>query len=180
MTRLLRSSQMNPRTGAWSVHGLTRLLVVGVMASSVPVACEDKAEQAADRWTDGSMPSNMPVPLPWFTEEQVAVGEQLYMSNCAECHGQYAEGAEEWKAMGPDGKRRPPPLNGTAHAWHHPVADLRAVFMANNHGSEDGEPSRQDELTGEDALAIIAWLQSLWPDETYAKWHYSHHRDEWH
>lgn len=158
----------------------TRAVFVGILATLVVVACKEKAVETNERWTDESLPANMPVPLPWFTEVQVAAGERLYRSNCAACHGKNAEGEDDWRAMRPDGKRPPPPLNGTADAWHHSVHDLRGTFMSGDHGVDEGVPSRQNELTDEDALAIIAWMQSLWPDEVYAKWHYRHHRDKWH
>ena len=159
---------------------LMRTFLVALAATLGLVACEDEAVETTERWTNKSLPSNMPVPLPWFTDEQVVSGARLYQTNCAECHGKKAEGEEDWQGIGPDGKRPPPPLNGSAHASHHSVNDLRAVFMADDHGAQDGEQSRKAKLTDQHALAIIAWMQSLWPDEVYSKWHYRHHRNQWH
>lgn len=157
-----------------------RTAAAGIVASLALAGCEDRAVETADRWTDESLPANLPVPLPWYTQQQVAAGKRLYRSRCAECHGENAEGAPNWRGVGPDGTRPPPPLNGTAHAWRHPLTELRAVFMSIDHGGEGVTVPRKNSFSDEEALAIIAWLQSLWPREIYAKWHYERHRDRWH
>ena len=65
-------------------------------------------------------------------------GQQLFRANCAVCHGWNAEGTVvDWKKP-IDGKYPPPPLNGTAHTWHHPLSQLRRVVK---HGTAElGQP----------------------------------------
>jgi len=59
-----------------------------------------------------------------FNQEQVAKGEKLFNEKCIKCHKQYAEGEPYWQRKDKDGKFPPPPLDGTAHAWHHPMEVL--------------------------------------------------------
>ena len=55
----------------------------------------------------------------------IAIGKDVFEANCVVCHGQEARGlVSNWKVKGADGKYPAPPLNGTAHAWHHSPAQL--------------------------------------------------------
>jgi mono/diheme cytochrome c family protein len=58
----------------------------------------------------------------WYTGNQVKRGAAVFAQNCAECHGANADATPNWRETTPDGKYPPPPLNGTAHAWHHSLA----------------------------------------------------------
>ncbi|MEJ2362733.1 MAG: cytochrome c [Gammaproteobacteria bacterium] len=101
---------------------------------------------------------------------QIQRGHQLFEQNCAACHGANAQGAANWSKPGPDGKYPPPPLNGTGHAWHHPK---RALILTIQHGTirlGGNMPAWQGRLSIQDSEDIIAWFQSLWPDELYAAW----------
>lgn len=103
----------------------------------------------------------------WYGREEVELGRQLYAQHCAQCHGVGAQGAANWQKPGPDGKMPPPPLNGTGHAWHHPMRDLVSVIQ---NGTPGNMPAWRDKLSGDDTRAVIAWFQSLWPGEIYAAW----------
>ncbi len=102
----------------------------------------------------------------WFAPAHAAAGGPLYLEHCASCHGAQGEGAPQWHEPGPDGSLPPPPLNGTGHAWHHPLKALHAT-IANGQGKM---PGWRDTLDTAEILAIIAWFQSQWPDEIYAAW----------
>ncbi|HDP88838.1 MAG TPA: cytochrome c [Thioalkalivibrio sp.] len=105
----------------------------------------------------------------WYSEDQVRRGAAVFEQNCAVCHGAGAEGADNWQYRGPDGKFPPPPLNGTAHAWHHPLAQL--FHMVKNGTQPAGNmPAWGGTLSDEEMIAAIAWFQSLWPDEVYQAW----------
>ena len=60
----------------------------------------------------------------WYTMSQVEAGRPLYATHCAVCHGADGSATAEWRTPGPDGHYPPPPLNGTAHTWHHPLEQL--------------------------------------------------------
>ncbi|MBY4677572.1 c-type cytochrome [Marinobacterium arenosum] len=106
----------------------------------------------------------------WYTVEQRDAGLALFRRHCAQCHGENAEGTADWKTPDADGSYPPPPLNGSAHAWHHPLAMLHKVI------AEGGAPyggrmlAWQGELTEAEMLKVIAGFQSFWPDAIYQRW----------
>jgi mono/diheme cytochrome c family protein len=100
----------------------------------------------------------------------VARGGELFRQHCAACHGAKAEGAPIWQKAGPDGKYPPPPLNGTAHAWHHPMAALKRTIRDGTQRLGGNMPGWRDKLSDADIEAIIFWFQSFWPDELYRAW----------
>lgn len=56
----------------------------------------------------------------WYTQQQFELGKQVFTANCAQCHGGKGQGlVEDWKTPNPNGQFPAPPLNGTAHTWHH-------------------------------------------------------------
>jgi len=106
----------------------------------------------------------------WYTPEQVIQGKVLYGKHCAECHGPIAASTSEWRKTDKDGNYPPPPLNGTAHAWHHPLPLLRLTLRDGGFEFGGKMPPFRDKLSAPEIDTVIAWFQSLWPDETYARW----------
>ncbi len=96
----------------------------------------------------------------------VARGGRLYERHCAACHGTGAVGAPEWHRPDAQGRFPPPPLNGSAHAWHHPKAHLITIVR----DGAQGMPAFGTTLAEGQIIDIIHWFQSLWPDELYAVW----------
>ncbi len=98
-------------------------------------------------------------------------GNALFQQHCAVCHGQNAQGlVSNWQQRDADGKLPPPPLNGTAHAWHHPVQGLAHTIKNGTLSIGGSMPGWKDKLSDDDIFAIIIWISSLWPDEIYAAW----------
>ena len=60
----------------------------------------------------------------WFNQAVVDYGAGLFQQNCAVCHGANAEGTSDWKKTDANGNYPPPPLDGSAHAWHHSIPQL--------------------------------------------------------
>lgn len=102
----------------------------------------------------------------WYSEEQVQIGEAVFQAECAVCHGDQAQGAERWQQQGDDGYFPPPPLNGTAHAWHHPKDELRMIIR----DGRNNMPGFAGRLDDDEIDAAIAWFQSHWSDAVYDAW----------
>ena len=101
----------------------------------------------------------------------VAAGEKLFRRNCAVCHGWNAEGTvANWSEPGVDGKMPPPPLNGTAHTWHHPRSGLMLAIRQGTVRIGGNMPAWKDKLNDTQISAIIDYLISLWPEEVYQAW----------
>lgn len=107
----------------------------------------------------------------WYTTAQVRRGARLFEDNCALCHGANAQGpAQDWRQRLADGSFPPPPLNGTAHTWHHPLPVLLRVIEQGGvplGGKMPGFAATMDEAQ---MLAVIAWFQNHWSDEIYRHW----------
>lgn len=105
------------------------------------------------------------------TSEQLAVGDKVFQANCQVCHGVKARGVvKDWQKKLADGAYPAPPLNGTAHAWHHnDKALLRSINMG---GAAIGGimPAFKDKLSQEERQAVLAYIKSLWPEALYKSW----------
>ena len=129
---------------------------------------------AAGQWVSASASSSsasLPIEGRWYTEAYVGIGEPLYQQHCAVCHGDQGQGlAADWKKRLADGSYPPPPLNGTAHTWHHSMSVL--VRTIQRGGAEFGGkmPAFAGRLSTAESLAIIAYLQNWWPEEIYQAW----------
>ena len=133
------------------------LLFVGGLSS-----CSEEPTTASSTATDASR---------WYGDSQLAKGAEVFATNCALCHGDEAQGlTADWRQKLDDGSFPPPPLNGSAHAWHHPRSVLLQVI--NNGGAAFGGqmPAFANVLEDEEKLSAIAYFQSFWSDEIYEQW----------
>ena len=106
----------------------------------------------------------------WYASQHVSQGDKVFQENCAVCHGKEGEGAPDWKKIGHDGKYPAPPLNGSGHAWHHPLKMLFHVVKNGTPGGQGGMPAWGTKLSKDEMIAAIAWFQSKWPDQIYSAW----------
>lgn len=102
--------------------------------------------------------------------EKIRHGEVLYQTHCANCHGKNGEGAPDWRNRGADGKFPPPPLDDTAHAWHHSTKTLTGMIRDGSQPGTGNMPSWKDKLSDQDILDVTDWIKSLWSDEIYDTW----------
>ena len=144
------------------------LLIVAF--SAVIASCSEESPEPPTKWSEQPLPANIPIKPRWYTQAQVDQGETLFRKNCAICHGQNAEGTSDWKKRDTEGFLPPPPLNGTAHAWHHSRDILRKVVREGGANFGGKMPGFMNLLTDQQIDNIIAWLQSHWGDETYRRW----------
>ena len=106
----------------------------------------------------------------WFNQEIVEFGSGLFQQNCAQCHGSNAEGTRDWKKRDANGNFPPPPLDGSAHAWHHSIGQLARSIKQGGIRLGGVMPAFGDKLSDQEVLALIAFFQSKWPDEVYQVW----------
>lgn len=106
----------------------------------------------------------------WYSSEQVQRGERLFQQNCAACHGRNAEATPNWKQTDADGNYPPPPLNGSAHAWHHDLEILRRTIRQGGVPLGGVMPAFEEQLSAAEIDSVIAFFQSRWPDDVYSKW----------
>jgi len=106
----------------------------------------------------------------WYTPAQVASGADLYQAYCAACHGADGSATAEWRTPDANGVYPPPPLDGSAHTWHHPLVMLEQTIDEGGAKFGGVMPGFGAVLDHDERLAIIAWCQSLWSDEIYARW----------
>jgi protein-disulfide isomerase/mono/diheme cytochrome c family protein len=106
----------------------------------------------------------------WYSQADVDRGSILFKQNCSSCHGANAEGTLDWKKTDSNGKYPPPPLNGTAHAWHHSKKLLKKTILEGGAKLGGLMPPFGDKLSDQDIDAVIAFMQSKWTDDVYQKW----------
>jgi len=88
---------------------------------------------------------------------QAAHGRELYDKNCAACHGPSGRGLPGWQYQ----PRAAPPLDSSAHAWHHEDDQLLAMIL-DKPAPDSVMPAWRGVLTREDALDVIAYIKTLW------------------
>lgn len=103
-------------------------------------------------------------------QDEIELGGQLYLGNCAVCHGQRGQGNPAWRTKGPDGRYPPPPHDSTGHTWHHSDGLL---FRIAKHGGaslnilnfQSGMPAFEGVLKDSEIKAVILYLKTLWGPE---------------
>ncbi len=106
----------------------------------------------------------------WYSKANLEQGKILFKNNCAVCHGNAAQGANNWQQPFADGTYPPPPLDGTAHTWHHPMSVLKSQISEGSLEYGGKMPSFKEKLSEAEILSIIAYFQNKWPPEVYEAW----------
>lgn len=120
--------------------------------------------------TDSSISKNDPDTNRWYTKQQVNNGDVIYQKHCASCHQPDASGSTDWRQKTVDGKYPPPPLNGTAHTWHHPMDTLKRTIRMGGVPLGGSMPAFESRLNDQEIEETLAWIQSHWPDRIYNAW----------
>ena len=88
-----------------------------------------------------------------------------------ECHGAEGRGqAGDWRVRDADGHYPPPPLDDSAHAWHHPTAVLLEVIREGSPQGQGKMPAWKGKLTEQEMQDVVAYIKSLWSDPVYRLW----------
>jgi mono/diheme cytochrome c family protein len=102
--------------------------------------------------------------------DTLALGEQVYKSQCAVCHGVNLEGQANWRQRKPDGKLPAPPHDASGHTWHH---DDETLFALTKYGLSalvgrsipTDMPAYEGVLSDEQIRAALAYIKSRWPED---------------
>jgi S-disulfanyl-L-cysteine oxidoreductase SoxD len=104
---------------------------------------------------------------------QIALGKQVYLANCASCHGINGEGQRPAAPLERDetGRYPAPPHDDTGHTWHHD--DDLLINIIRNGGVGDpvnfyDMPAYRGKLTDVEINAVVAYIKTLWTDEQRA------------
>jgi len=103
-------------------------------------------------------------------EETLTLGRQVYVAECASCHGIEGEGQFPDAPMQPDetGRLGAPPHNGDGHTWHHDDNLLINYVIEGGQGNPAQfypMPAFDETLSQEEIKAVIAYIKSLWSEE---------------
>jgi mono/diheme cytochrome c family protein len=149
-----------------------RLMILLSTVATLAAGCsEDKSPRAA---IQPSAPTPVVASVPHGLDAaRVARGAEIYKANCATCHGDKAQGAPNWAKKGPDGQFPPPPLDAQGHAWRHPMSMLVMTVKEGTVKKGGGMPAWAGILKDDDIESVLAYVQSLWPEETYKSWKFT-------
>lgn len=117
-----------------------------------------------------TVPSATRLSLSPLDPGQVARGRQVYLQNCAVCHGANAQGAANWQKPDARGNLPPSPHDDHGHTWRHGDRELAEIIRNGlrdvfNKTPELTMPPFKDRLSDEEIAAVIAYFKSLWSPE---------------
>ncbi|MGB3713135.1 MAG: cytochrome c [Candidatus Promineifilaceae bacterium] len=110
-------------------------------------------------------------PLSTLVPNEIAVGQEVYAENCAECHGENLEGEADWQQQNEDNSYRSPPHDISGHTWHHgdrvliESIELGGTRLPDNIGGSSNMPAFGASLTEEEIKAVLTYIKSAWPED---------------
>ena len=143
-------------------NGVTRFIPIGIVAMSALAGTSILLHLTSSTSAQILKPEDPDI---------VALGKQVYATNCASCHGTNLEGAPNWKLPDKDGLFPAPPHDETGHTWHHSeklLFDLTKYGLAKVAGLKDRKsnmPVYENVLSDEDIIAVLSFIKSSWPEE---------------
>lgn len=149
------------KTPVWAVTSVALLVTItGCTSQPLPNAAPPAA----------TSPTATSISLSALDPNQVAQGRQVYLQNCASCHGQQAEGTANWQQTDARGNLPPPPHDDSGHTWRHPDAQLAEIIRNGlrdpfNKTPELTMPPFQDRVSDEEIVAVVTYFKSLWSSE---------------
>ncbi|MCW9045223.1 MAG: cytochrome c [Alphaproteobacteria bacterium] len=99
----------------------------------------------------------------------VQSGEEIYVDQCASCHGANLEGQDKWREPMENGKLPAPPHDETGHTWHHAdelLIDLtkRGPAAIVGTGYDSDMPGFKGVLSDQQIVAVLSYIKSQWPE----------------
>lgn len=97
-------------------------------------------------------------------------GQEVYLSQCAACHGAEGEGQFPDNPLEPDttGRLGAPPHDETGHTWHHDDDLLIRIIKDGGMGTAERfytMPEFGSQLSDAEMYAVLAYIKTMWTDE---------------
>lgn len=103
----------------------------------------------------------------------VIVGKPLYEQHCASCHGAKMEGQPNWRIRMANGRLPAPPHDDSGHTWHHSDQVLLNITLNGllpgvtaPPGYQSDMPAYKDILSEQQARAVLAYIKTLWSEQS--------------
>ena len=150
----------------------TPSILVVLLAVFVLSACEKTTEPVGAQTPASGDASSDEAPLDRNLDPvKIVRGRAIYEKNCAECHGTNGKGQPgDWRVRDAKGMYPPPPLDDSAHAWHHPTKVLMEAIRDGSPGGEGNMPAWKGKLSEQEMQDVVVYIKSLWPDPVYRIW----------
>ena len=108
--------------------------------------------------------ANASISLKPQDKTMILQGRNVYVQNCASCHGTKLEGQKDWMSRLPNGMMPAPPHDVTGHTWHH---SDNYLFLITKYGVEEilGEkypnnmPAYKDILTDDEIISALSYIK---------------------
>ena len=106
--------------------------------------------------------------------ELVALGQQVYQTQCASCHGVNLEGEVDWDQPSVDGLLKAPPHDETGHTWHHNNAYLIDSIVEGGmrlpaSSGTSPMPAYKNILSPQEIGAVLSYIESTWSADILAQ-----------
>lgn len=150
----------------------TNISILAVLLAGLALgACDKQPEPIADQLKALDETADTPPPDRNLDSAQAARGRAVYAQNCLQCHGAEGKGqAGDWRIRDAAGRFPPPPLDDSAHAWHHPTAVLVEVVREGSPGGQGNMPAWKDKLSEQEIQDVVTYIKSLWSEPVYQLW----------
>jgi mono/diheme cytochrome c family protein len=100
----------------------------------------------------------------YATAERIEAGRKLFEENCQACHGVKGVGErpDDIYATDENDLFVAPPLDDSAHAWHHSDDQLIGSILGGSPRNERMVAFKELDVSREDAESLVAYIKSLW------------------
>ena len=130
--------------------------------------------ESVGKYIKGALRDNSYSLLDVKNQKMVEYGSQVYIAQCASCHGAKLQGQANWKIKNLDGTFPAPPHDATGHTWHHSDQLLFNYIKKGGQalmsgGTKSGMPAFGDVLNNNDIWAVLVYIKNQWPSEIQAR-----------
>jgi len=159
----MERSSSGLRCPAMDARRRLRIICAALAGCAVLAAC------------DRAAPGPQQIQLRPDDPQVLQLGQKVYATHCAQCHGVKLQGQPNWRDRNASGRLPAPPHDPSGHTWHHPDAQLFALTkygvakVANLKDYQTSMPAYEGVLSDAEIVAVLSWIKAQWPAEVRAK-----------